>query len=361
MKLPLFKKRDDEQSEIDRIIQENIEKGNEVMPEEPTEQPIAPNKDATLRKLEMDVDKLKAQVEAFIQMRQLSEQKFQRISEELGDLRRGNMEREKEISLLRVEATKACDLVGSVQPEKLMLNLDREKIRIEELSAMHEANKKLLDYMADEIKKLRTETSAFRGTESLIKLNDEVKGELNAIKKVQLTVEKHADKVEDIFINMQKKFSDFMRLSDEFKSFQNSFNEVAKNANSFKTEFNNLATKEDLAKFDKIMTEKFMSIENLKKDLNNSRQEMGELLLQANTANSSIKSLESTLEGRIAEIDGTISKLEMGGYVTIQKLDDELDEFFKNILEKMEEHKKEVEGKISSLKNETTPPINPDK
>lgn len=351
MKLPFFKKDENEQAEIDRIIQENIEKGKSE--EEPIEQPLALDKDTILRKLTMDVDKLKAQIEALNQMRQLSEQRFQRMSEELGDLRRSNIEREKEMNLVRLEAAKASDLVGSVQPEKLMMNLEKEKIKTEELTAMHEANKKLISYMADEIKKIKVDISAFRGAESLIKLNEEVKDELNSIKKTQLTVEKHADKVEDIFINMQKRFSDFLKLSDEFKSLQNSFSEVMKDANSFKAEFENLATKGDLEKLEKIVTEKFMSIENLKNDMDKDRKEIEELVAKANNACSSVNALENTLKSRIVEIDDSISRLErieQKKYVTMEKFDEELDEFFRNIIEKLEDHRREVEEKISSLR-----------
>ena len=70
-------------------------------------------------------------------------------------------------------------------------------------------DEELINHMAEDIKKIRSETSAFRGTEAVIKLNEEVKQELSSIKKVELVVEKHADKVEDIFVNMQKKFNEF--------------------------------------------------------------------------------------------------------------------------------------------------------
>ncbi len=353
MKLPLFKRGGDEQGEIDRMIQENVEKGKEIR-EEPVEQPRSLDKDEVIRKLTMDVDKLKAQAEAFNQMRQLSEQRFQRISEELGDLRRSSIEREKEMNLVKLEATKASDLVGSVQPEKLMINLEKEKIKIEELTAMHEANKKLISYMADEIKRIKTDIAAFRGAESLIKLNEEIKEELNAIKKAELTVEKHADKVEDIFINLQKKFSDFLKLSDEFKSLQNSFNAVMKDANSFKTDFESLATKNDLAKLEKTVTEKFMPFETLKSDMNKRGREIEELLARANNVCGSVNALENTLKRRTVEIDDTISTLEridQKKYVTLEKFDEELDEFFRNIIGKLEEHRKELEEKISKIKN----------
>lgn len=353
MKLPLFKRGGDEQGEIDRMIQENVEKGKEIR-EEPVEQSRSLDRDEIIRKLTMDVDKLKAQVEAFNQMRQVQEQRFQRISEEIGDIRRSSIEREREMNIVKLEATKACDLVGSVQPEKLMINLEKEKIKIEELTAMHEANKKLISYMADEIKKLRNDISAFRGTESLIKLNDDVKAELNSVKKIQLTVEKHADKVEDIFINLQKKFSDFLKLSDEFKSLQNSFNAVMKDANSFKTDFESLATKNDLAKLEKTVTEKFMPLETLKSDMNKKGQEIEELLARANNVCGSVNALENTLKRRIVEIDDTIStleRIEQKKYVTSEKFDEELDEFFRNIIGKLEEYRKELEGKISKIKN----------
>ncbi len=355
MKLPklsnIFGKEVKKQEEIDRIIQENIrgKTTEEEMEEEKTEDLSSVDQSSAIRKLNMDVDKLKAEVEALRQMSKLHDERFQRNSEELGDFRRSLIEREKEINALRLKATKASDLVSSVQPERLMSRVEKGNQKIEKLKAMLEANKKLIDYMTDELKRIKTDIAAFRGAESLIKLNEEVKAELQSIKKVKLVVEKHADKVEDIFISLQKRFNEFSRLSNEFESLQKSFTEIMKEANKFRVEFENLAKIDDLNSLRKEFEHRFSSLNALKKELEKKKKELDELRHRTDVSVSAVEDIENVLRTRLVELDDELSKLsrmEQKGYVTRDEFEREMEDLFNNIMGKLAEYKREIDEKL---------------
>ena len=239
----------DEQADIDKIIEENVRGSKEPDAAEEVQREIVPrDPDDVTRKVGMDVDKLKAEVQAFREIRQLSEQRFQRMSEEIGDLRRSGIEMEKGMNRMKMESSRAVDLVGSVQPEKLRMDLEKQNAQVMKLDAKLKANEELMGHIADEIKNLKAETAAFRGTEAVIQLNEEVKGELANIKRVELGVEKHADKVEELYVNMQKRFNEFLRMSEKFESLEKSFNTFMKDASNMKVHFDELVTKDDISK-----------------------------------------------------------------------------------------------------------------
>jgi chromosome segregation ATPase len=360
MKIPSLFKRKEEgtQEEIDRIIQENVtkedlemigrgegEKEEEVIEEETLEEEPS---SAVIKKIKMDVDRLNAQIEALKQMSKVSEERFQRISEEIGELRRGGIEREKEINKIRVEAEKASQLVSQVQPEKLMMELEKEDAKLQAVVAKEKADRALMDHITKELKDIRASIEAFRGVESLMELNEEVKKELMNIKKVESMVKKHADKVEGIFIKTEKSFSKFLRLSQEFKSLEKRFDELMNESERYKKEFENLAKKEDLAKLQNGIENKLAFVDKAKKELEEKKKILDKSIPRIESSLAEVEKLEDKLRNRITEIDDELLKLtriEQKKYVTEERFDRELGDFFKSVLEKIENLENKIEKK----------------
>ncbi len=209
-----------------------------------------------LRKLAMDVEKLKAQTEAMLQLRSIQEERFQRTNEEIGDLRRRLIDKEKEISQLRIESSKTTELVSAVQPQKLMKELKKEDTKIESVAAKQEANRAIIDSVVLEMKAVKNTISTFKGTEMLIQLNEDVKQELNSIKKVELSVEKHANKVESIFGSVQTRFNEFIRLSDRVGIIDSSFKKTSKEFDQIRVKIEEYSKKEEFLELKKDVDEK---------------------------------------------------------------------------------------------------------
>ncbi len=321
-------KNTDEQADIDKIIEENVRGNREtVRKDEDVQREIIPrDPNDVMRKMGMDIDKLKVEVQSFKEIRQLNEQRFQRMSEEIGDLRRSGIEMERAMSRMKMESTRAVDLVGSVQPEKLRMDLEKEDARITKLEARQRADEELMGHIADEIKNLKAETSAFRGTEAVIQLNEEVKQELANVKKVELTVEKHADKVEEIFISMQKRFNEFLRMSEKFDSLEKSFNRFMKDASRIKVQFDDLVTREDIRKIRGEFEGDVNSIKNIALEMEERKKELDSLISSANSSLARLESLQKKLEG-----------VETAGYVTQDRFDRELEELYNNLINRIKD------------------------
>ena len=77
-----------------------------------------------------------------------------------------------------------------------------------------------------EMKKMRDKMSFYKGLEQVIALNEEIKQELATIKRVEAVVERHADKVETVFIEVEKKFAEFDKFNDTVKDVDKSFKKL---------------------------------------------------------------------------------------------------------------------------------------
>jgi len=147
--------------------------------EKPAQTPSTNTNDAPgLIRLSTDVDRLKAGVEAFTEVRKSFTERFTRMSEQIGELRSMILERDRTIQTLELKAVKAADLVESIKPDKFMIELQKQNVKIEALKANLEGNEAIVDRVMEELKEIRRKIDFFRGVEEIINLSEEVKKEL---------------------------------------------------------------------------------------------------------------------------------------------------------------------------------------
>lgn len=223
-----------------------------------------------------DIERIKAQIDAINDMRKSYSEKFSHVAEQIGELRTMLIEKEKQIRNIEVKAIKASDLVESVQPEKLMIEIKKEDVKIETIKSKLDGYGAIAEKIRDELKEMRNSISSFRGIEQTIEMNKEIRSDIMKIKKIESSVEIHADKVESIFGAVQKNFDEYKRyedltntLNEGFKSMLKEFNEVKTNSQS-KVQKNEFADfKSDMGKkmiyFDTMLTHMKESIETMQK------------------------------------------------------------------------------------------------
>jgi len=177
-------------------------------------------------KVDIELTKVYAQLESFGEIRKANAERFSRTSEQIGELRGMIVDTNKAMSKIEVASTKAVDLVESVHPEKLMIEVRKQDGKIESLRANIEGNESIMRDLMSEIKKVREQMNFYKGVDQVIQLNEEVKQELANIKKMEAVIERHADKVEMIFMEVQKKFADFEKFDSNVKDVQSSMKKM---------------------------------------------------------------------------------------------------------------------------------------
>lgn len=160
----------------------------------------------------IEIEKLNARIEAITEWIKQFYERFAYLSESIGSIRTANMNNEKEISKISVEAQKAVDIVQEVKPENLRLEYQKIDAKIQALSERLMASRQFSENLMKEFKDIKRQSDVFIGTEGIVKLNEEVKKDLIEAQKLNEKTRMHADKVEEIFLNVKKNFTDYQKL-----------------------------------------------------------------------------------------------------------------------------------------------------
>jgi hypothetical protein len=174
--------------------------------EEPKREEVSSSGSTSVVKLQTELDRVKASVEAFAEVRKSFAERFSRISEQIGELRGMILERDKSMQEIELKAIKAYDLVEAVQPDKIMTLVQKQDAKSEALKANLEGNESIMDRVMEELKTVKQKIEFFRGVEEIVKLSEEVKKELIEIKKIESKISINTDKVETLYSEMRKKF-----------------------------------------------------------------------------------------------------------------------------------------------------------
>jgi len=237
----LKKKKDEESSE--ESSEEKPEKEIEVAPME-----VSKEASADIIKLKTEIEKLKAGSEAFKEVRASFSERFTRTSEQIGELRSMILERDRTIQEVELKAVKSSDLVASVQPEKLMTEVQKQEVKIEALKANLEGNESIMNRIMEELRETRKKIEFFRGIEEVIKLSEEVKSELIEIKKVEGRINTQTDKVQTIYAEMRTRIQDLDAFKSQTMDAKASIEQNAKDVEFVKNKITNLAEKSELDK-----------------------------------------------------------------------------------------------------------------
>jgi hypothetical protein len=214
-------------------------------------------KPAVSGNVEAELTRMKSSIEAFNEVRKANAEQFTRISEQIGELRGALMDTNKAVGTIEVASTKAIDLVNSVQPDKLMIEVRKTDGKVEALRANIEANESIMKDIMKEMKEMRAQMSFYKGVDQVVKMNNEIKQELIDIKKTEGLVGKHADRVETIFLEVEKKFYDFEKFNEAVKELDRAFKKSSVDFDKMRVNVDEKADKKEFVK----MVDKFTDFE----------------------------------------------------------------------------------------------------
>jgi hypothetical protein len=248
--LKIFKKSDKKEEEEKA---ESSEEFSDLSDEQEGEKAISRKEESGEGKMDTvrlatEIDKIKAAIESMGEIRKATSEKMGLLSEQIGELRAMILDRDRTIQQLELKAIKASDLVESVQPDKLMSDMQKEDAKFEALKANLEGNEAIMDRIMEELKEMRKKLEFFRGIDEIIKLSEEVKKELIDVKKTEATINTQTDKVGTIYAEMRKKFQDIDLFNDNLQELKANNTQNAEDVQALKTKMENLVDKTEFEK-----------------------------------------------------------------------------------------------------------------
>ena len=282
--------------------------------------------------LTADIEKLKAEFKTFYEMQKTSNERFTMINEQIGELRAMILDRDKDSKLVEAKAIQAIDLVETVQPDKLMMELRKMDNKIEMLKSPMETNEIIINNTIAELKEMRIKISAFKGIEEAMKLSEEVKKDWMENKKTDANIAKHASKVETIYSEMWKQFNEVQKILSAVSDLDKSIKQISSEVDSIKVKMTSFSGKKEIENL-------IVKFEAFEKHVNS----------VVSTLNSKITDFEQDFNKNFDEKTAKATKL-IKGFETLAAKTPDLDKYF-NLLE--EEAKKVSEKDINVEKIKT--------
>ncbi|MFH1642063.1 MAG: hypothetical protein ABIC04_04135 [Nanoarchaeota archaeon] len=224
--------------------EDNLDEAEDIATEESASAELSG--DVSVGRVAAELEKLKAKFSTFYELQKASNERFTRLNEQAGELRAMILDRDKESKLVEAKATQAIDLVSSVQPDKLMIELKKADNRIEIFKSSIESNEVILSNAISELKELRTKVNSFKGIEESVKLAEEVKNEWLENKKLDANITKHSSKVETIYSEMWKKFSGFEKFASIVSDLDKAVKQMASEVDSIKVKITGFSNKKEI-------------------------------------------------------------------------------------------------------------------
>lgn len=280
--LNIFKKKKEEVNE-EPVKEEDEESDKKIVAKKSSKKEESLNPNLEIQTLSSDVDRIKASVESFSEVRQSFSERMTHLSEQIGELRAMILDRDRSIQEIELKAVKAADLVESVQPDKLMIELQKMDAKFEALKANLEGNESIMERIMEELKEMRKKMDVFRGIQEIIKLSEEVKKEIVEIKEVEASISVNADKVDTIYAEIRRKYKDIDIFNDSLQELKVNFEQNLKDIESIKTKLLGLAEKDEVEKLSLRMQKYIESLKEinkksaLTKDLANLKSMLDEL------------------------------------------------------------------------------------
>ena len=190
-------------------------------------------------------EKLNAEIEALNEVRKVTNERFLRFAEEVGQLRGDIVNREKDIKDISLQVTKSIDIVSKVQPEKLYVASQNQNVKIAKLEATIESNKSFIGEIMKQMKNMQSKLNLFRGVEQVMQLNKESLVSLTDVQKLSMLTKGKADKTEKFFIKIGKQYKDFERFEEDRGDMQQLHLDITTKMNDVNVKISELTPHED--------------------------------------------------------------------------------------------------------------------
>ncbi|NIM46964.1 MAG: hypothetical protein GTN40_02275 [Candidatus Aenigmarchaeota archaeon] len=349
------------------------ERGEEEKKEEIEEKKISFLGEIRIKKLVMDLEKLKAVVEGLREVKFSSDERIKELAENIGEIRSMVFQKDSLVKELQTKIKLIEDNISDVEPKKITKEFQKQEERIAKSEAEAE---KVESMYKDVIRRLEEAQKILEGIRSVENLREKVKQMEDMVSKsieTKAEVDRFAGKTEKIYTEIEDKIKEFSKLKVELEKVDDLTKELTKTIDEINIKLNTFAKKEDIESFkgsinDLVIANKEKIEKELKEirdSLNIPTEEITSKLEQLQKKRESILHLIDSIEEQyrrgaikketfeevrekneilLKRMDENIKKLEAQKGLTIKSLP--------NIINELGEELKIIEEKTANLEEE---------
>jgi len=235
---------------------------------------VAETNEPTRGDSSFEIESLKAKVETLMKFNEATNENFNRLSEQIGELRSSLLEKEQSIKEIIERTERTFDVVKELKPEKFLIDYKKLEQKIEMLQSKAEVRGDLLESLKKEMSEMRSKIEVFTGKEEMLSLYDDIRKEAKEIEKIKSIIEKEGEKISNLFVKVDKQYIEFKNFMDEKDSILKMFNDISDQIDNVK-DIKNIVKASELK--DAIRSLKKETTETIKKEQRNNKKQFQKL------------------------------------------------------------------------------------
>lgn len=185
---------------------------------------VTVQEEVDLRKLTMDVEKLGAELTSLKDTRTQSDERLQRIAEDVGELRSLFFQREEAFRDTQSTTEKLKSAVEELEPDKFLKALHKNEGELMLAQSKIEKLERISEEAGRQLKDAKAVLENVKGIENLKELLKEINTKSSKVEELHGSIERSTNKVEKLYVEVDRKLGEF----NTFKAKLITLDELAK-------------------------------------------------------------------------------------------------------------------------------------
>ncbi len=218
-----------------------------------------------INKLNIELEKIKAFLDAQKDLRVATDEKLQRLTESIGELRSMIFQKESQIDKMGVKVQKIEEIFNDVQPEQYTRELQKRDKELANLNLRIEKLEKMSYDMVKDVNDIRNVFKEIGSVENLVNVSKRINEKFIKMENMLKDVEKISEKLEKHFVEINKKLEEFEEYKNKQLQIDGLSKDLLKAVDDINIKIGKLASEEELFKLKEMLNDFTKDLEEVKK------------------------------------------------------------------------------------------------
>ncbi len=232
---------------------------------------VTVQEEVDLRKLTMDVEKLGAEFSALKETKTQSDERLQRIAEDVGELRSLFFQREEAFRDTQSTAEKLKSAVEELEPDKFLKALHKGESELMLAQSKIEKLERISEEAGKQAKDMRAVLENVKGIDNLRELLREINTKSSKVEEMHNAIERSTNKVEKLYVEVDRKLGEFNTVKAKLITLDELTKELVKIVDEAKIKLDDTPNKSEFTTLERGMQEELKkatdSLEGVKQQL----------------------------------------------------------------------------------------------
>lgn len=230
-----------------------------------------------INKMNVEIEKLKAFLDAQKDLRVATDEKIQRLTEGIGELRSMLFQKESEIDKMNVKVQKIEEVFNDVKPDQYTRELQKRDKELANQNLRIEKLEKVSYDMVKDVNEIRSVFKEIGSVENLVNVSKRINEKFVKMENMLRDVEKISEKIEKLFVELNKKLEEFEEYKNKQIQIDGLSKDLMKAVDDINVKMGKLATEEELYKTKELFASFTKDLEDVKKSISSGIPFLGPL------------------------------------------------------------------------------------